>query len=530
MAIKKIDTSDIQKPDEDLHDFYTVTGGSGGVKIKFDKLYLCNRLRKLGFARYDQSDGKFEFVRLEDGKIKLTSVTAIKDAFEDFLLTLPDKTVKYTYTTNEDGEKITNTASTVITGYRLLDIFYNCKDTYFGSFLDRLRPNRPIELIQDTPDAKFVYYNNCIVKVTRDGFQKLPYDKQEEGYIWESNMLDRDFEENNGTGEFETFVQNICGRKQDRVNSLMTMLGYLMHDNYDCNLRAVLLTDVNQDDTTGTKAAGGTGKGLLGKALAHMLNRDVKSDTRYRAIPGKGFDAHSETRYQLADISTQLIHIEDLDHNFDISSLYNDITDGATFRKMYQGSNIHMTKFMLSVNHTIRIDSSSDKRRIYIFELFNHYDENFTPLDDFKHMLFGREWTTRDWNQFDTFMIRCISRYLRYGVEAAEVINYGDRRINEVFANREDFLYYFQDEVLRCLKSKDRKLDKDESWNKFIDKYPIYNNRKDKYNFTRLLQSYMDLKGVSYKSGRGHDSVYFILDPLPAGKQQELEFKTDPEP
>lgn len=527
MAIKKVDTKKLKQEDiDELHDFYTVTSSGGTVNIKFDRLMVCDRLRKLGFYRYDIAPGEYEIVRIVNGKMTVASELMVKDVFQDFILSLPNRQVKYITKDPETKEEVVNT--TEITSHKLHRVFINCQDKYFKPLLDRLRPQQEIELFQDSPTEKYIYYNNCVIKITRDGYEKMEYTDKPSGIIWDNNILNRDFVEDNGTGEFETFVNNICERKKDRVDSLRTMMGYLMHDNYECNLFAILLTDVNQDDESGTKAAGGTGKGILGKALAQMMNR-TETDNRYRVVPGKGFDATKETRYQLADISTQLIHIEDLDQRFDIRDLYNDITDGATFRKLFQGATIHKTKFMLSVNHTIRIDSSSDKRRLRIFELYNHYDERFTPVDEFGHLFFGRDWTERDWHQFDTFMINSIIRYLRYGVKAAEVINYGNRRINELFYNQEDFKYFIQDEVEKALKSQDHKLWKNTSYTEFIAKFPIHNNRKDLYKFTTLLKSYLDLRDIPWKICRTHAEEYYQLQPIPDGVQSKLELP-EPEP
>lgn len=505
-----------------MHDFYTVTGSASGAKIKFDKLLLTERLRKLGFIRYDQPGGKFEYVRLQDGKIRIVSITQIKDAFEDYILSLPDYNYPYTYT-GSDGNKCHS--DTKVTGHRLQEILYNSIDTYFGSTMDRLRPTKPVEFMRDQAGIKYLYFRNCVVKVTRDGFEKMPYD-QVDGYIWEANIIDRDFSEDYTTGDFEQFISNICNKKRERKESLMSMIGYLMHDFYDCNLRAVLLTDANMEEENATAAAGGTGKGLIGKALGQMLNR-TRGDVRYCAVPGKGFDASDDKRYQLADISTQLIHIEDLDKRFSLSSLYNDITDGATFRKMYGDKSIHFAKFLLSVNHTIRLDASSDKRRVYIFELFNYYNEDHTPIDDFHKMFFSGDWTDKDWSQFYTFMIQCCQRYLQYGVEQAEQINYKRRRLLEVFATQSDLMYTYDKAVEDALKTQGKRLAKRELWEQFSRSYPGYLDSQR--TFTEKLRTYLKLKEIDYREVRGNGgNDYFVLFPNIGTVQTQLDFYRTP--
>ncbi|MDR0830013.1 MAG: hypothetical protein LBN95_07880 [Prevotellaceae bacterium] len=58
---------------------------------------------------------------------------------------------------------------------------------------------------------------------------------------------------------------------------------------------AIYLTDVNVDFS---ERAGGTGKGILYKALREMCNRDIHKDSTFVRIDGDSFDKKNERRQQ----------------------------------------------------------------------------------------------------------------------------------------------------------------------------------------------------------------------------------------
>ena len=366
MTIKKItqQQAENQPSIEELHDFYTYQKrkNKAGVDIQLDRLRITNRLRALGYYRYDMPDGSTHYVHIENNRIKLMTETQIVDAFEDYILHLPNRDIQIDI---DDG-----ILEWTITPVQIQEQLYKSLSTWFST-LERLRPTQPIELLTDGEKSKYFYFANTAVEVSDDGIKNIPYE-QLQGNIWEDSIHEHNFTYTAIKGDYEKFFENICGKSEERKKAAMSLMGYLMHDFYDTDLCAVMLTDVNMDDAG--KAAGRTGKGMIGKALGQMLNKNEIS-TKYVAISGKGFDhnAGNGACYSAADLSTQLIHLEDLQYDFDLEPLYTDITDGCKIRKLHENPTIRKVKFLLSMNRTLRnIDGSSTRGRLYIFELANY--------------------------------------------------------------------------------------------------------------------------------------------------------------
>ena len=70
-------------------------------KIDLDNYAIVDVLRELGFCRYDQPNGSFEYVKIKDNIITLIrDQQMIVDAFEDYVRKLP------TYLHETDGDSV----------------------------------------------------------------------------------------------------------------------------------------------------------------------------------------------------------------------------------------------------------------------------------------------------------------------------------------------------------------------------------------------------------------------------------------
>ena len=507
MPIKKLSTKEVVQPKsltiEELHDFYEAYL-SNGVKIRFDKLKVVNLLRDMGFYRYDVPNSRqSEMVRIIDNKIRIVSITNIRDAFEDYLRKLPTLHRKFRLTTKSDEEPATKEFD-ITPNFLIGKMYDNLQVLFSTDLMERLRPlSTTIEIQEDTCDKKYIYFNNTALVIDKEGIHQIDY-KDMSGYIWENSIINRDFELIEEIGDFEIFVGDICKYNPNQKNgqalyegeqrklALMSILGYLMHNNYECNRKAVLFTDINEE--SGIEANGRTGKGILGKALGHMLNRQ-RGDVRYLVVAGKGFE-FKDTRYAGGDLTTQLIHIEDIEKRFDFTEMFNDVTDGCTFRKLHQNPQMHDSKIMISVNHTINMFNSESKRgRVVIFELDNYYKSDFTPEMKFGKRFFESRWSDKDWMQFYTFMVRCVATYMKKGLLEPTMINYENRLIEEQLP--EDFVYFFENEIATAVAHKSRtELIKRNMYDRFIAKYPTVAKYCTQRTFTNYCVQYLSLKHI----------------------------------
>ncbi len=507
MSIKKIEIPDkkpeLSKDDIDkLHDFYTVERTNGQLKnIHLDRLKIVNKLREMGYLRYDLPDGNSQYVYVHDNIIEFTTDQKIIDAFEDYIKKLPVRTYESVAPMDDGG-----VVQITINARMIQEVLYKNLQSYF--VLDRLRPDRPITLMSDTKTEKYFYFQNTVVRVTPDDIELVPYSHLEHK-IWAHSVIKRPITIDDGKGDFEKFIEDIAGTDdKERKKSLMSILGYLMHDFYECDLRAAFFTDVNKD--TAGKAAGGTGKGIIGKALGEMLNHD-KGQSRYVAIAGKNLQLEKDTRYCLADMTTQLIHLEDVyKKSFDLKLLYNDITDGASIRKPYQIKPIvRYVKMMISINHTIELEGSSDLRRLIIFELANYYNDKFRPIDKFGKRFFESEWTATDWNRFYTFMCRCALTYLHDGLIDPGEVNYSERRLAE--SVNEDFRYWFDELISPALIDNERReFAKNSLFEIFTTKYPAYSDKRFRNPFTKWCKKFCELKHIPYVEKRSTNDMLII--------------------
>lgn len=508
----------VQLEKEKLHNFYYLKRekSTGEVSIKFDTLSLVNKLRELGYYRFDQPNGAFEYVYVKDNKIELIEARQIIDAFEDYVRKLPE--------IHKESSIGVEQLEKDVTPYMILEKMYPSMATLFSpNNLERLRPiGRPIQIMHDEDNAKYLYFKNRVIKVTAEKTELLPYSELHDGCIMANSIIDREYWDDqlwcDASGDFYKFCLLISGNDTKRLQSLMSILGYLMHDYYDTDLRAAYFTDVNMENSK--RAAGGTGKGILGMALSLMLNRNAREDVKYVAIPGKGFVATDPKRYAAGDLTTQLIHIQDLDKKFRFGDLYNDITDGATFQKHYQNPIYRRVKIMLSMNQALDLQGSSDKRRVVVFELANYFSDKLRPEQYFGHRFFDKSWGKKQWQMFDAFMIQCCRVYLKYGIIEPEIINLNKRAIIETVGSD---LYFWLEEPERfgSAPNERRMISKTSLYQEFCTKYP--GQFPTQRLFTEACMNYLVMSNIRSAVWRDGTDWYILYPDENDYNQKKLQ-------
>jgi len=204
--------------------------------------------------------------------------------------------------------------------------------------------------------------------------------------------------------EFETFIENVS-RNEDgelddkRKKQLMWLIGYLMRREYLVDTKCVILTDAGST----TEAKGGTGKSLIAKALELVRNCTY--------ISGKEFLETS--RFKMAEYKdgSDIIIIDDVNVNFFFEKLFNIITEQLTIERKFQNPyKIAATsgyKILLTTNRMIKLNDVSSKRRVYVYELSNYYNENYQPADDENVGILFENWSSEQWDAFYLFMMQC---------------------------------------------------------------------------------------------------------------------------
>lgn len=519
-----------------LHRFYNPVYKSkwDSWELEISLVGINDILKHLGFFRYDFPEGGSTYVHIENNIIsQVDSQNTIVDAFWAYIHKLPDRTVQKMV--GDDWLEKTITSD-------MIEEKMTKQIGYYFSALSRLIPDDPIRILEDTRLNKYISFNNGIVRVWKGGWKFYPYsqmsdialDTNEDNgqYVWRRNVLDRDFIETTEIGDYEKFCKYICGWDKDReektdtycnrFKALRSIIGYLMHNNFECTAKSILFIDVNKDHMG--QPAGGTGKGLIGKGLCAMINRHQEIDVRYLSVGGKGFNPTFDRRYSQGDNTTQLVHIEDISDDFNFRDFFNDVTDGAEFRKCGENTNRHMIKTMLSSNVPLDISAPSCKRRLIVFELDNYFGTRRTPIDVFGHSFFKSEWTKKDWAEFDNFMIRCCFLYMgtkdekRADGRVTEIIeppliNYKQQLLNSKLS--EDFIKWFKDKIDTAVYSmKYVEYVKTTLFDEFVKKYQEYDNRQ-KYAraFTKWCKFYLYTMEIPSGEKRSTQDLLILYPP-----------------
>jgi hypothetical protein len=460
-------------------------GVTKGCKIVYRK--FISFLQDKGFRRYDLNPETFTFIQVDDNLVSELSETKIQDYVKNYIDSLPDGMLPNDITKEDLAEKI-----------------YQSPQIYFSKPKLSLLDNSPIELQRDSLTHSYAYFSNGFVQITKAGYELKNYNELE-NCIYGNQVQPKKFKKASEDGNFKKFVQNIAGYSKfpERFLALRTMLGYLMHDFYDYKLRAINFTDSKLSDDD----EGRTGKTLLARATQFIRN--------YLEVPGKTFDPTKQNKYQHAQLTTQIVHLNDAQRSFKTEFVYNDITEGIEVDKKYDKPYFIRTKYIISSNKTLQVWGASARDRFVEFELADHYSDTHTPEDEFGQWFFrDPDWDENEWNAFYNFMVECIRLFLEHGILQADTINLEERKlINET---NQDFVEFI-DSRIKDVYIAQGPMDASENivlgmyfnkkilHNQFLDEFEEYKN--DRYiskqkTFTNWLKRYAKYKNLDFEERR----------------------------
>lgn len=382
---------------ENLCTFWEVS--KDRLQISRNKLerFLCDTG---GFALYfyDPGSNIYRLVKVGDGFVEEASTEQIKKFIKNYINSLPD---------NFDGG---------ITPSGLLEVVYKGSETFFSKsffeFLDHIN----LDLLKDTQDEAYFPFRNGVVVITKDDIQIKSY-KEIGKVIWKSQVIDfnisidQKFEASDC--EFMSFISKICGDEEERYLYAMTLIGYLLHKYKDpARPYAVIFAEETDNEAEG----GGTGKGILVKALSFLINTE--------RVDGKNFKLDKNFAFQRVGLDTRLVSLEDVRRNVDFEGFFSIITEGITVEKKNKDELYipfkDSPKILFTTNYTISNNSKAAQRRQKVLEFAPFFNPKYTPKDHFKHNLFD-DWDQDEWNRFYNLMFACVNMYLRVGVK--ELVN-----------------------------------------------------------------------------------------------------------
>lgn len=455
--------------------FYKPSLKDGEVKdVIIDYVGLIAFFYFRGYRRYDRGVESI-FVKVKSNVIKQVTNQQILDDLIEYIDSLPEILLC------KHNGKVYNIPKGL-----LKEKIFRCPQNYCSpQKLALLKNKDEIIFNSDTKNDSFIYYKNGFVICTKDGWELKPYSELKGGYIWENQIINRDFikedlEDKDITdlSVFAQFAFNVSNKNEPRYESLCSIIGYLLSSFTDTKLKAIILTDSSLSELSN----GRTGKTLLGDSFQH-----IKKTT---PISGKDFDPANRYKYQQVDLDTQIVLLNDVRKNFDFEVLYNDITEGIKVEKKNQTPFILKTKLCISTNKTIKIEGGSSEDRCIEFEFSDHYHAGFGPDNEFGHRFFS-EWSKEQWNQFDNFMMYCLSVYLGNGIIKPVNMNLNKRKLLE--ETDPLFVEFMEEKIKDKTILFGQKCSKSLLHDKFLEEYPEFKDDKRKgrqQTFTTWLKKF----------------------------------------
>ena len=431
---------------EQILTFWEVNETKQGKEISISRTKFINFLYESGFHLYfyDQASNIFRFVRQSDGFVTEETSESMKKFVKNYIQNLPSKFDS-------------------ITPNELLEVVLRGGDTYFGKGLLEFLERSKIDLLKDDANTAYFPFNNGVVRIDKNGSKLLSYGEVGK-VIWKSQVIaadvsvDMDFDFQ--LCEFYKFMAKVSGDDEEKLTYLISLVGYLLHRYKDPSRPfAAIFAEETEDE----KKGGGTGKGILVKALSYMANIE--------RVDGKNFKLDKNFAFQRVGLDTKIVAIEDVRKNVDFEGFYSIITEGITVEKKnkdelfipYKDS----PKVLFTTNYTIPSMGNHAKRRQRVFEFSNAFNSTYTPFDFFGHKLFD-DWDLDEWNRYYNLMFTCLSFYLGSGV-----LNFNDgekmKRKHIKLNYSDEFLDWFDEE-------KDKKF---VSFQNFKDLYDSFLKQND---------------------------------------------------
>ena len=463
--------------------------------IKIVHILFKHFLEDNGFYKYCPEGSKnYVFVKVTNNLIDHTSEKEIKDFILGHLLDLDDSSI-YNYfadNTRLFKEEFLTLLSTI--------------DIYF---------------IADTKDSAYLYYRNCAVQITKDAIKPIDY-LDLGGYVWKDHVIDRKFDLCDvGDCDYKKFINHICNKNKERVNSMESTIGFMLHAHKNLSYCPAIILN---DEVISDNPEGGTGKGIFMNALAQMK--------KVVTIDGKSFTFERSFAYQLVSADTQILVFDDVKKHFDFERLFSVVTEGLTLEKKNKDAiKIPFSKspkIAITTNYAIKGAGNSFARRKWELELYQHYNKNFSPLDDFGKLMFG-DWNDEEWCGFDNYMIKCLQNYLTKGLQKSRFVNLKVRQLSAETCH--DFIEWcglLDGTSHETLLKVGVKMNKQELYFDFISEYPDYGPKAkmtiSRTKFYKWLTSYALFKeGTQPEEGRDSFGRWMIIHKRPSNQMAITE-------
>lgn len=460
------------------HTFWSFSGR--GV-IKVDYLNLKRFLEQNGFFKYRFNPEDISFIRIVQNVIEVVTIDMIKDFVLNYLMD-----------TNETA------------AYNLFAGDSKFEKKYIA-FLEVKKP----AFIRDTRCQSWVFYRNTAVSITSAKIELVPYIDLT-GFIWKSQIIDRDFTTGTYECDFARFLMNVSAGVIPRCQSLMSGIGYMMHRFKDPSTVRALIAN---EEVISSNPAGGTGKGLIFIAMSKIRVTVF--------INGKSFDPNKDFTWQRVNPDTEIVVLDDTARNFNFENIFSILTTGWPINKKNKGE-IYLDpsespKIGIPTNNVLKGNTSSHERRKFEIEFHPHYSDTFQPIDDFKKN-FWTDWESDEWNKFDNLMLNCIKLYLTEGLIKVDFVNLKIKKL--ISETSEEFV-----EFAKMSLENNNRYNRNETFKSFVNDNPgsYIKSSNQFYEWMREWGEYNGWKTADCGQGRMYLQYGDVSEPVPSRKDEQEE-------
>jgi hypothetical protein len=369
-------------------------------------------------------------------------------------------------------------------------------------------PTIELMMLRDTRQKSFIAFRNGVLEITKDSIELVEYFTVG-GYIWENQIINRDFElleefEN----EYKVFVNNISSNEP---LSMECVIGYLISTYKNkMNNKAIILND----ETITDNPEGGTGKGLFIQGINQIRKIAI--------LDGKTFDDKKSFPYQTVSTETQVLVFDDVIRNFNFENKFSLVTEGMTLeRKNKDAIKLKVEdspKMVISTNYAIKGEGNSHDRRRFEVEIAQYYGKNLSPFDEFGKQLFD-DWDDSEFVKFDNYMVRCLQSFLKLGLVPQNAKNIKLRKF--IAETSMEFLEWIGDNENV---GRNCRLEKKLYYDRFVEEYQDFKKWLTRKKFNIWIQKYCSYMGYGYNDGHSTSSQWFVIKTDDKEDINEIEF------
>lgn len=380
-------------------------------------------LKSLGFYRYQHGQARTYYVRIVNNIVETVDnydvvriVTEYVEAEGNYEFTYGDNEITFKFSWEELALKFRELRAQSTIAAQI------------AASLTHWSPN----LLEDKPDESYVPYRNGIAVVNKSGIKLVPYGSLPY-QIWKQQVLPRDFKLVKKKGHFETFLRNVFPNKEE-LSRAIWYYGYVLQGTKrESSARAWLL----YDKITGNN--GRVGKSILGKAAGKIRSMTI--------IDGQRADLSDKFVFQTIDPWTKVVLIDDAKKGSSLRPLFAAITGETSAEKKNVQAYSLSTKWIITSNWMLESEGTSESGRQYVSQVSDFYvrwgaehGNTTTPIVDYHGLELFTDFSEKDWNEFDSFSLRCLQTHLTEKSPANDIL--GNARVLRFIQVNEEETYY----------------------------------------------------------------------------------------